>query len=96
MYDLVIDPTFEKSLQRLIAKDSALLPRINKALSLLSQDPRHPSLNSHKVNTRRYGVRWSSWVTGDLRLIWDFDEHETIVILILDIGGHSGKRRVYS
>jgi mRNA-degrading endonuclease YafQ of YafQ-DinJ toxin-antitoxin module len=94
-YKLEFQPSFQKTYIKLIKKNPALDERIRKALQLLQENPRYPSLKSHKVETRRYGIRWSSSVTGDIRIIWDFDEHQNLSILILDVGGHSGKHNVY-
>ena len=66
-----------------------------KTLQLLRQNPHYPSLRSHRVNTRFLGEHWSSRVTGDIRIIWDFENGNHLVILLLDIGGHSGTHKVY-
>ena len=94
-YKLEFQPSFQKAYIKLIKKNPLLDGKIRKSLLLLQQEPRYPSLKSHKVQTRNYGVRWSSTVTGDIRIIWDFDEHKNLSILVLDIGGHSGKKKVY-
>lgn len=52
-------------------------------------------LITHKVGTKNLGKRYSSRVDGDLRLIWDFDENDRLILLLLDIGGHSGAKKVY-
>ena len=95
MYQLKFEQQFYKTFSKLTKKDHALKKRIIKTLDQLRQNPRYSSLKSHKVETRHYGVRWSSSVTGDIRIIWDFDEHQNLSILILDVGGHSGKHKVY-
>ena len=61
----------------------------------MSRDPFYPSLKSHKVNTKNFGKKWSSWITSDLRIIWDFDEVEKKVILLFVIAKHSGAYREY-
>jgi len=38
---------------------------------------------------------FSSWLDPDLRIIWNFDGENKIVIILLDIGGHSGGKSVY-
>ena len=37
----------------------------------------------------------SSWATGDIRIVWDFDKKAKLMILVLDIGKHSGKNKIY-
>lgn len=61
----------------------------------METDPKAPSLKSHMVNSSRHGKRWSSRVTGDLRIIWDFNKDKINILDILDLGGHSGKNKVY-
>jgi mRNA-degrading endonuclease YafQ of YafQ-DinJ toxin-antitoxin module len=95
MYQLKFESQFHRTFGKLTKKDHVLKKRIIKALEQLRQNPRYPSLKSHKVETRQYGTRWSSSVTGDIRIIWDFDEHQNLSILVLDVGGHSGKHKVY-
>ncbi len=95
MYEIEFQPSFIKTYQKIIRKNPSLAERIDKALFLLKNTLRHPSLKSHKVQTPDFGVCWSSRVTGDIRLIWDFDEDNNVVILVLDIGGHSGSGKVY-
>ncbi len=95
MYRLKFSSQFYRAFNKLIKKDKALEKRIVKALDLLRQNPRHASLKSHKVQTGNYGPRWSSRATGDIRIIWDFDETNNLIIMVLTIGGHSGKKKVY-
>jgi mRNA-degrading endonuclease YafQ of YafQ-DinJ toxin-antitoxin module len=95
MYKIKFAPTFGKSLSKITKRDIPLQEKVRKILKLLESDPKYPSLNSHKVETRLFGERWSSRVTGDIRLIWDFDEDDNVIILVLDIGGHSGSSKVY-
>ncbi len=95
MYDLIPTASFQHSLKSILKDNKTLKIRINKTLQLLSSNPNYPSLKSHKVNTKNYGQRWSSWVTGDMRIIWDYDNANRLVILLLDIGSHSGKHKVY-
>ncbi len=78
-----------------ISKNKIIRKKINKALDLLVTDPFSPSLKTHKANTRIYGYRYSSSVTGDLRIIWDFDKENSLLLLLLAIGSHSGSKRVY-
>ncbi len=85
---------FDKEFSYIKKKDSALESRINDTLSKLTSDPFSLSLHTHKANTTIFGKRYSSKVTGDIRIIWDFMDNRT-VILAITIGGHSGKRRVY-
>ncbi|MBI1869518.1 type II toxin-antitoxin system mRNA interferase toxin, RelE/StbE family [Candidatus Gottesmanbacteria bacterium] len=95
MYDLHFASTFAPTYKALIKNNQELEKRTKKALRLLKNDPLYPSLKSHKVNTRNFGQKWSSWITSDLRVIWDFDEERKLVILLFAITRHSGSHREY-
>jgi mRNA-degrading endonuclease YafQ of YafQ-DinJ toxin-antitoxin module len=94
MYELRFSAPFQKRYVMLTAKDEKLEKRIRKALHHLSVNPRHPSLKTHKTDTPQYGRSWSSWVIGDLRIQWRYVKGEH-AILLLGLGGHSGKHAVY-
>jgi len=95
MYSLDFAQSYESTYKSIIKGNSIREKRVRKALGLLMMDPLYPSLKSHKVNTRRHGVKWSSRVTDDIRLIWDFDNDKAFLIDIVDIGTHSGRHGVY-
>lgn len=95
MYELHFVSTFAPSYKVLIKGNQELEKRVEKALRLLKNDPFYPSLKSHKVNTRNFGQKWSSWITGDLRIIWDFDEAEKQIMLLFVITKHSGSHKEY-
>lgn len=95
MYILRLTETFLAQKTKILGNDEQLNKRLKSTLQKLSLNPIYPSLRSHKVNTPDYGIRWSSWVTEDMRIIWDYDENERLVIVLLDIGMHSGSHKVY-
>lgn len=95
MYTLRFLQSWENSYSSIIEGNQILEKRTAKALMLLMNDPFYPSLQSHKVNTRNFGEKWSSFITGDLRIIWDFDEIEKQIILLFAITKHSGSHREY-
>ena len=95
MYELRFTKPFDTSYLRLLRKEKALIKNVDKALKQLQENPFYTSLKSHKTYTRNYGVRWSSWVTGDVRIILDFDKELILTIILLDIGKHSGAQKVY-
>lgn len=95
MYTLTFTEPFKEHYDHLVKKDPSLRKRMKKALQLLENDPKHPSLKSHQVNTLNYGIKWSARVTGDLRVIWEYDKENRLTLLLLEIGGHSGKYKVY-
>lgn len=95
MYKLRFATTFPPTYKSLIKGNQEFEKRTAKALRLLKTDPFYPSLKSHKVNTRNFGEKWSSWITGDLRIIWDFDEETQQIILLFAITKHSGSYKEY-
>ena len=95
MYTPVSTPTYDTSYKKLIKGDLEKEKRAKKAVKLMRIDPFYPSLKTHKVNTRNFGEKWSSFVTGDLRIIWDFDEKKKLIIILLAVTKHSGSHREY-
>jgi mRNA-degrading endonuclease YafQ of YafQ-DinJ toxin-antitoxin module len=96
MYQLNFTKEFIKKSKKIIKKDPALKNRVKKSLELLRKNPFYPSLKSHKVQSKNFGICQSSRVTKDIRIIWNYDKNGEIFILILTIGGHSGKNKVYN
>jgi mRNA-degrading endonuclease YafQ of YafQ-DinJ toxin-antitoxin module len=95
MYILRFASSFSVTFKSLIKGNGEFEKRTEKALRLLSKNPFYPSLKTHKVNTRTFGEKWSSWITEDLRIIWDFDEKEKRIIRLFAIAKHSGSHREY-
>ena len=87
MFRLDKDKGFDKKLKKLLRKNPELKPRIAKTLKQLKANPKHPGLKTHQINDPEYGKVWSSWVHGDLRIFWKYEEGK-IVILLLDIDDH--------
>lgn len=95
MYELQFARTFAPTYKALIKNNLEFEKRTEKALRLLKNNPFYPSLKSHKVATRNFGEKWSSWITGDLRIIWDFDAERKQIILLFAITKHSGSHQEY-
>ena len=94
-YRLEFTQAFTKDLKKLVQKDPNLKPRVEKVLNQLTIDPFYPGLKTHKAQTKGNGECQSSRVTGDLRIAWNF-VNDNEVILLIAIGGHSGKHKVYN
>lgn len=95
MYTLLFTENYQATFRKIIKGSAIKEKRHQKVLGLLQGNPSHPSLKSHRVATRNFGVRWSSWITGDLRIIWDFDDSDTATIALFAITSHSGKQKEY-
>lgn len=79
--------SFNRVLRSLVKKNNPLLKYFEKAVKALGVDPFSAGLKSHKVNSLQYGEVYSSRVTGDIRILWDFDRDGN-VILLLTVGGN--------
>lgn len=94
-YTLTPNRFYSRKLQKIVNKNPKILRQIDKAHTLLSQNPKDAKLKSHKVISKIAGPAYSSSVNSDLRIIWDYSENEIRVLDLLDIGGHSGSEGVY-
>jgi mRNA-degrading endonuclease YafQ of YafQ-DinJ toxin-antitoxin module len=95
MYFLKFTKDFEKIYLKLTKSNFRLQKQFAKVLDLISEDPFYNSLKTHKVDTKKYQNVYSSSVSGDVRIIWKFDDRGDLVILILETGTHSGASQVY-
>ena len=97
-YQLDYTETFVKSIKKLSGKkplDIKLKKALEKCLITLADNPKSPGLNSHIVDSLDKKDVWSSWVTGDIRIIWEYNENKTLSIFLIRVGGHSGRNSVY-
>ncbi len=93
MYLLIFTSSFNKDYKKIIKRNTLLQKRILKSLTLLSNNPNYQSLRTHKVNSIEFDNVWSSWVTEDVRIIWEYNNNTAIKLLAL--GTHSGSNKVY-
>lgn len=94
MYELQTTSNFRRKYIKLAEKNKKLQKSVQKTLDLLRVNPKYKSLKTHKVFLSQYGEVYSSFVTGDIRIIWMQIENK-LIILLLDIGRHSGSKSVY-
>lgn len=95
MYKIAATKPFDRQYQKFIKKNKELVQNIIDVIEKLRINPFQSTLKTHKVVSRKYGETYSSSITGDLRIIWCFDNKQILIIILLDIGSHSGSRRVY-
>jgi len=93
-YSLNTTSRVDKEISKVVKKDKKLDNRFRKVFRQVEVDPFYKGLRTHKVKTSKWGEVYSSKITGDLRILWDFVE-DNLIILIIDIGGHEGSRSVY-
>jgi mRNA-degrading endonuclease RelE of RelBE toxin-antitoxin system len=93
-YKYQFTKNFERKSSKIFKKNNSLRKKFFQTLSTILGDPFYNSLRTHKVNTSKWGKVYSSRITKDLRVLWDFIDDD-LVILIIDIGGHEGSKSVY-
>jgi mRNA interferase RelE/StbE len=64
-----------------------LTRQVKEALRLLQENPSHPSLRTKKYKSIA-GV-WESSVNMNNRILWEYDEVEKTIIILLAIGEHN-------
>ncbi len=87
MFQIIPSDRFVQKVDKLVKKNSELKKRIDKTISFLKDNPKHPGLRTHQIDDPEFGKIWSSWVAPDLRIFWKYDG-DKIIILLLDIGNH--------
>jgi len=95
MYQLAPSRYFLKKSQKFTKNNHRHQLKLAHALIALADNPFSLSLKTHRVSHKIAGKAFSSWVTGDIRTIWDFTQDGRKTILLIDLGGHSGKNKVY-
>jgi mRNA-degrading endonuclease YafQ of YafQ-DinJ toxin-antitoxin module len=93
-YTLYTNTNVDRKAKKLIKGNTQLDKKLRKVFKQMEKDPFYKSLRTHKVNSPKWGMLYSSRVTKDIRLLWDFGE-ESITIMVVDIGGHEGSTGVY-
>jgi mRNA-degrading endonuclease YafQ of YafQ-DinJ toxin-antitoxin module len=95
MFILSFKEKFLRKAKKLTKNNSILKKAVIKTIRLLEQDPRSPILKTHKVKDINSKTAFSSKVTGDIRIIWNYQDDKANILDILDIGGHEGNNKVY-
>jgi addiction module RelE/StbE family toxin len=72
----------------LARKNPASASALRTAIQLLAEDPFHPRLRTHKLKGR-LASSWACSVAYDLRIVFEFLEHEgEQAILLESVGSH--------
>ena len=96
MFTLRFTNYFLKKEKKLTKNNPTLKKLVQNTLESLQKNPKNKALKSHKITRENGEKSISSFVSGDIRIIWDYSSTGRAYILdILDIGGHSGKNKVY-
>ena len=94
-YSFITSKDFDKNFIKLSKRDKLISKKIIETINILLEEPFYKGIKTNKVNSKNYGIAYSSRVTGDLRIIWDFSK-DGKSLLALTLGGHSGNKRVYN
>lgn len=94
MYEIFFTSEFNRHYKKLTKNNKKLRDKTQKIIEMLQENPFYPSLKTHRATMRNNGEKWSSWITPDLRVAWEFEKNKTIILF--GIGTHSGKHRVYN
>ena len=86
MYKLIFTDTYLKKEKKFIKKHPELKERYKKTLSLLMDNPHHPSLRLHKLQGK-LSKYYSISITMSYRIVLDLIITDKEIIL-LDIGSH--------
>lgn len=85
---LLRSSSFVRSARRLLKKNPPVATALRSTLELLELDPFHPRLQTHKLKGKLDGS-WAASVTYDLRVVFDFVEHDgERAILLASVGTH--------
>ncbi|MDX9739273.1 MAG: hypothetical protein RBT33_02835 [Candidatus Dojkabacteria bacterium] len=93
-YEIYFTVGFKRRLKKISKKDLILKNLVKETIKSISEDPFQETLRTHQVNISKYGKVYSSSVNKDIRIIWNFQESDMTIHLLI-IGGHSGSNKVY-
>jgi addiction module RelE/StbE family toxin len=83
-------PKSLRAFKRLVKRNPDLRSAIEQTLNQLSEDPFHPSLQTHKLTGDLAGI-WSASIDYRLRILFEFVndvETQEQSILLLNLGSH--------
>jgi len=85
---LLQSSAFIRAAKRLLKKNPQAADDLRAALQLLADDAFHPQLKTHKLRGELAGS-WSSSAGYDLRIVFEFVQHEGAeAILLQSVGTH--------
>jgi addiction module RelE/StbE family toxin len=75
----------QRELEKIQQKDSKLFERIGKQIALFEENPKHPSLRTHKLSGTLNNM-WSISITMSIRMVYILLDKEDA--LFVKIGTH--------
>ena len=85
MLKILFHHSFKRAYKRSVSTGSEREEKFRSKLELFTDNPFNPSLRTHKLKGRLNGY-WSFSIEYDLRVIFYFEDEETVVLF--DIGSH--------
>lgn len=77
-YNLELTKKGARKYKKLVVKNKQLQKQIQEAFVMLVNNPFDSKLNTHKVNISNYGTVFSSWITRDIRMIWEIKDDKIL------------------
>jgi len=78
-------PLVQREIRKIEKKDRKLAERIEKQIALFEEDPKHPSLKTHKLASGLNNM-WSISITMSIRMVYILIEEG--LALFVKIGPH--------
>lgn len=78
-------PTVQKELENIQRKDRKLANRIEKQIALFEENPKHPSLRTHKLSGTMDNM-WSISITMSIRMVYVLLDQSSVIFV--KIGTH--------
>ena len=80
-----LSPVVQKEVENIFQRNRKLANRIEKQIALFEEDPRHPSLRTHKLSGSMKNM-WSISITMSIRMVYILLDETTA--LFVKIGTH--------
>ena len=78
-------PSVQKELKKIQQKDRKLANRIEKQIALFQENPKHPSLHTHKLSGTMDNM-WSISITTNIRMAYVLLDQKNVIFV--KIGTH--------
>mgnify|MGYP001568703807 CR=1 FL=1 len=78
-------PSVQKELEKIQQKDKKLADRIEKQIALFEENPKHPSLRTHKLSGTMDNM-WSISITSSIRMAYVLLNESSVIFV--KIGTH--------
>lgn len=78
-------PFIQKQIKNIFKKDKKLANRIEKQIALFEEDPKHPSLRTHKLSGSLQHM-WSISITMNIRMVYILLDNQ--IAIFVKMGTH--------